>query len=315
MSENRSGRPRISVIVPNLNSPMVNLTLASLRAQDFDLSQVEVLVVGLDEPGLVQTDELVRLISTGVPAAAAAARNIGIREARGDLLCFTDADCIPAPDWLARLTARFEDASIHVVGGGVTFEAGNYWTLCDNLGWFHDYLASTAEGERAQLPSLNLCVRRSLIDRVGLFNESYPRAAGEDAEWTTRMRQAGYELHFAPAAIVHHRPGRAGIEAVLRHAYVYGRHSVKVKPAFTDFLGVSPFLRRWWALLLSAPLAAAVATCRIYLDDRAARRYWYALPGIYLGKLAWTLGAVRSLYRQRCGDAAEAGKAVGDERP
>lgn len=296
MSESDTGRPRVSVIIPNLNSTIIDRTLAALRTQDFDLSQVGVLVVGLDEPGLVQTDELVRLISTGVPATPAVARNIGIRQARGDLLCFTDADCIPARDWLASLTASFEDGSVHMVGGGMTFEAGNYWTLCDNLSWFHDYLVSTDEGVRVQLPSLNLCVRRGVIDKVGLFNEKYPTAAGEDAEWTTRMRQAGYTLHFVPGAVVHHRPSRVCFSAILRHAHIYGRHSVKVNPALADFLGVPVILKRWWAVLLLAPAMALAVTSKLYLADRTLWRYWYAAPGILATKVAWCMGAVRTLH-------------------
>ena len=297
MSDSRAVQPHISVIIPNLNSPIIDHTLAALCAQDFDLSQVEVLVVGLDEPGLVQTDGLVRMVSTGVPAAPAPARNIGIREARGDLLCFTDADCVPAHDWLVRLTAPFEDTKVHVVGGGVTFEAEGYWTLCDNLSWFHDYLASTDEGKREQLPSLNLCVRRSVIDKVGLFNEGYPKAAGEDAEWTTRMRQAGYVLHFVPEAVVHHRPTRSCFDAILRHAHIYGQHSVKINPAFADFLDIPTILRKWWSILLLAPAMAFIVTGKIYLGDRMLWHYWHVVPGILVSKIAWCLGAARALYQ------------------
>ena len=288
---------QISVVIPNLNSPIVDQTLAALRAQEFDLAQVEVLVVGMDDPNLVHTDELVRLIPTSVPTPPAIARNIGIREARGALICFTDADCIPAPDWLARLTAPFANPDVHVVGGGVTFEAQNYWSLCDNLSWFHEYLAMSHPGEREQLPSLNLCVRQSVIERVGVFNESYPQAAGEDAEWTTRMRQAGYVLYFLPQAVVRHRPSRARFRALLRHAYLYGQHSVKVNPVFMDFVGTPVLIRRWWSVLLLAPVLAAAVTSRILMRNTRLWKFWYTWPGIWMSKMAWCLGAARRLYR------------------
>jgi cellulose synthase/poly-beta-1,6-N-acetylglucosamine synthase-like glycosyltransferase len=297
VNEGHTKQPRVSVIIPNLNSLIIDQTLEAVRAQDFDLSRVEVLAVGLDEPELVRTDELVRLISTGVPAAPAVARNIGMREAKGDLLCFTDADCIPEPEWLIRLTTPFGDGGVHVVGGGVTFEARNYWALCDNLSWFHDYLVSSRQGQREQLPSLNLCVRRSVIDRVGLFNESYPRAAGEDAEWTTRMRQAGYTLHLVRDAVVHHCPTRVRFKALWNHAFIYGQHSVKVNPEFTDFLGVAAVLRKWWSVLLLAPFLALAVTGKIFAGDTKLLGYWYAAPGIFLSKIAWCLGASRTLYR------------------
>jgi len=293
---------RVSVIIPNLNSPIVDRTLAALRGQQYDLGRVEVLVVGRDEPGLVQEDDLVRMVSTEEPASPAVARNIGMRESKGDLLCFTDADCVPAPDWLALITAPFANDGVHVVGGGVAFPPGNYWRLCDNISWFHDYLTSTEEGEREQLPSLNLCVRRAVTERVGLFDESYPRAAGEDAEWTTRMRQAGYTLHFVPSAVVHHHPTRATCKAVISHGYDHGRYSVKVHPAYADFLGVHPVLRTWWSVLLSSPALALITAGKIFVDDPALRRYWYAAPGVTVSKLFWCFGAAHRLYWGRPGD-------------
>lgn len=297
MGEDDSSSPIVSVIIPNLNSPVIDQTLEALRAQDYALGTVEVLVVGLDEPGLVSTDDLVQLIPTGDPVTPAVARNIGIRRAKGELLCFTDADCIPARDWLARLTAPFVDGAVQVVGGGVTFETDNYWTLCDNLSWFHEFLVSAKQGQRALLPSLNLCVRRGAIDQVGLFNENYPKAAGEDAEWTTRMRQAGYVLHFRPDAVVCHRPTRARFKALWHHAHIYGRYSVKVNPEFAGLVGVPMFMRRWWSILLLAPVLALMSTARIYGSDRAVWRHWRTAPGIFVSKLAWCFGASRTLCR------------------
>ena len=242
-----------------------------------------------------------RVVPTGVPRSPAVARNIGIREAKGDILCLTDADCIAEPDWLARLTAPVDAGAMHVVGGGVDFEASNYWTLCDNLSWFHEYLAGGGEGKRELLPTLNLCVKRCVIEVVGLFNESYPRAAGEDAEWTTRMRRAGFSLHFLPQAVVHHHPARASFEDIWHHAYTYGRYSVKVNPEFSDYLDTSFVFRKWWAILLLAPAVSLVATLRIYLRNPSLWRHWYAVPGILISKVAWILGASRTL---RCTDRA-----------
>jgi GT2 family glycosyltransferase len=287
---------QISVIIPNLNSPIIDRTLTALRAQQFDLSRVEVLVVGLDEPGLVQEDELVRLIDTGVPTEPARARNMGMRAARGQLLCFTDADCVPAPDWLQQLTAPLARDENAVAGGSVTFPDDDYWTLCDNLSWFYNYLPGTPPREQQLLPSLNLCVSRRLVDEVGMFDERYPRAAGEDAEWSTRMRQAGYHLCFVPQATVLHLPRRATLRDLLQHGYLYGRYSVKIHPQFIQFLRTPAILRHRWSVLLLSPLLALAATAGIYRSQPQTRRYWRAAPGILLSKLAWCAGLARTLH-------------------
>lgn len=289
--------PRISIVIPNLNSPMIDQTLTSFRQQVFDLSQVEVLVVGLDGPGLVQEDALVRLISTGTPASPSVARNIGIRQAAGDLICFTDADCIAEPDWLAQFAAAFTDDAINVVGGGVTFVSDNYWTLCDNLSWFHEYLTTTSPGTRGLLPTLNLCVRRKVIEAVGGLNEDYPKAAGEDAEWTTRIRQAGFELRFMPQSVIHHHPSRVSLADIWRHAYTYGRYSVKVNAAFADFLDAPFVFRSPWALALALPVLALGGTARIFARNLAVWPYMHTAPGILLSKIAWLMGAWQTLRR------------------
>jgi GT2 family glycosyltransferase len=286
----------VSIIVPNLNSLLVDSTLSAIREQAFDLSQVEVVVVGKDDPGLVREDELVRFVPTAEAVSPAVARNIGMRLASGRLICFTDADCMPRVDWLAQLTHLLEQPDHYVAGGGVTFEATSYWSLCDNLSWFHEYLATSRAGERNLLPSLNLCIRREVLDDVGYFNETYPTAAGEDAEWTTRMRQAGYRLHFVPTAVVHHRPHRSTFGSFWRHSYTYGRYSVKIQAAFADFLRTPFILRHWWALLLAAPLLACVVTAKIFGQNPHLWSQLHTIPGVAISKLAWCIGAVATLY-------------------
>lgn len=292
--------PTITIVIPNLNSPIIDQTLSALRAQAYDMTQVEILVVGLDEPGLVHTDSLVRFISTGRPAVPAVARNIGIRAAQGELICFTDADCIPGPNWLERLTSVVSDNEhINVAGGGVVFPTEHYWSLGDNVSWFHEFVVSAPSGTRDLLPSLNLCVHRNVIEQVGLFNEAYPRAAGEDSEWTTRMRRVGHRLHFVPQAIVYHQPRRSTLSDLLAHGYVYGRYSVKIQPQLADFLETPLVLRHWWTLLLLAPLLAVGATARIYSRNRALLAHLHAAPAVFFSKMAWCWGAVHSLLRRQ----------------
>ena len=294
--------PDISVIIPNLHSTFIDQTLQALHQQTVNLANVEVLVVGLDGPNLVGENNLVRLIDTGKPATPAQARNIGIQQAQGGILCFTDADCLPAPTWLERISQQFAADDVMVIGGSTTFPSDNYWTICDNLSWFHECTTFSPPGQRDQLPSLNLAVRRSVIEMVGLFNESYPRAAGEDAEWTVRMRQKGYKLIFTPEVQVTHYPARATLKSIWQHGYTYGRYSVKINPRHQSFLKTSPILQSALKVIGLTPVLALWATGRIFWQYRSAWRYWWAIPGIYLGKVAWCLGAATTLWKQQKGN-------------
>ena len=284
---------QLSIVIPNLHSPIIDQTLTAIRGQTFDLSTVEVLVVGLDGPGLVREDECVRMISTHRPVPPAIARNIGLRAAQGEIVAFTDADCIPAPDWLARLTAPYADPNVTVVGGAVTFDADNYWTLADNLSTFHEFLTDTPRGPRLLLASLNFSARREVLLAVGGFDERYPRAAGEDADLCHRLRTAGHTLLFEPAAVVHHRPTRRTLHALLRHAAGFGRYSVQLRPGARRGPGAQ-LLRHPRLLLAVAPGVAAWAATRIFLHQPSRLRYLHTWPAIYAAKLAWCWGAAHS---------------------
>jgi len=121
---------KISVIIPNLHSPIVDQTLDSILAQETNLPY-EIIVVGQDKYNLVKQYEQVQFIQTPEPVGAAEARNIGIRHARGDWLFFIDADCIAQPGWMQAFVEEFEDGW-QVVGGGVITPEEPFWLLVYN---------------------------------------------------------------------------------------------------------------------------------------------------------------------------------------
>ena len=282
---------RLSVVVPLLHTPMIGRTLAALERQTLDQAEYEVIVVGMDKHELVRSSPSVRFDRSERPLSPAAARNRGVAQAGGEIVAFTDADCIPAPDWLAMLWARFADAHAHVVGGSVDIETPNYWTLADNLSMFHDYLVGMPPGARQQLPSLNLAIRRTVFLNVGGFDERYPRPSAEDSDLTMRLRRQGHTLHFEPRAVVLHRPSRDRLADVVRHGYFQGKYSTKVDPRYAGESGLPRLIRTRAGILLGAPILAAGVTARILASNRSLWRYWYTFPAILAAKLAWCAGA------------------------
>lgn len=285
---------RASIIIPTLNAPGIQRTLASLQEQRSRTAWHEIIAVGRDEPGLIAPFPGLVWRDTERPMAPAAARNLGVGLATGDLLCFLDADCEAAPDWLATMQRAFDDPATTIVGGGVAFDNDRYWTLADNIATFYPYLSTAPPGRRDQLPSLNLCLRRAVWNEVGGFDERYPFPAAEDSDWCLRARQAGHTLRFEPRAMVWHRPSRGSARELWRHAVRFGSYSVKVDSRYDQLLGRPWVLRHWLPLLAASPALAAAVTARAY-RDRVLWPHLRALPAVYLAKLGWCWGAAGTL--------------------
>jgi glycosyltransferase involved in cell wall biosynthesis len=284
------GLQTLSVIIPNTDSLLIGKILQAFRRQTTDLSAVEILVVGTDEPGLVVEDELVWFIPTGPSACASDKRNIGMREARGDILLFLDDDCLPAPDWIERHLNRHRQGE-QVVGGSVTFGLRNYLQLADNISAFHDLLPFTPEGPRPYLSTANLSVNRAVVVEAGTMEAHKNRA--EDLEWTVRFRAIGYRLYFEPRAVIFHDPPRNTWSTVWRHWTGDAHDTLRVRLRYSDLLQIPRMAKYRSVFLWGAPLVAAWATARNFGHPEMLRRYWHTLPMVYLTKLAWCWGAFR----------------------
>lgn len=286
----------ISIIIPSLNSPIIDQVVHAVLQQRGDHA-VEVVVVGRDEARRMPDLPAVQFIDTGRPISPAAARNRGLAQARGELICFLDADCLPQPGWLDRLIAAY-DAGYPVVGGGVALIESGYWSLCDDLLSFGASLAWRAPGPRKDLPSLNLCIERRVLERCGGFDEGFLRPAGEDTDLCLRLRAAGYTLHCEPQATVIHQHNRRSMMQTLRHLYGYGAaHALlgQRHPQIGAARGRRLAQRAPLLLILAAPLLATVDLARSFQSASLPLRYWLAAPGMIAAKTAWYVGLAQAL--------------------
>jgi len=281
-----------SIIIPSLNSPIIDRVVEAVAAQEGYGAQDEIVIVGKDDDSLLALEMGVQLIDTGQPVDASTARNLGIEAAQGELLIFLDSDCLPQAGWLAGHRAAHA-AGHEVVGGGVLPEGDNYWHLTYNLSMFHEVFSTAPAGRRPFLPTLNLSVEREVIEQVGGLDVSLPYS--HDLDWTTRMREAGYFPYFWPDAVVRHQHGRQTMRQVWQDCAINGQYARQVRLRHKATMNTPFFLRNKVLTLLLSPLIAGGVTARI-VSRRAEtmQEHVATWPAIYMTKMAWCWGASRS---------------------
>lgn len=223
--------PRFSVIVPAYNAEMsIAALLDSLFDQSFD--SAEVIVVddkSSDRTAAIVKSYPVTLIENTHNRGPAHCRNAGAAVAHGEILAFTDSDCIAADNWLERLDHHFQRGQTDAVMGRLVLMPSNF--LGDSisaLGFpaggtigFDKIWRVDARGYTSSLSTCNCALRRAVFAQVGGFDESFPYAGGEDSFLAYNLRQSGYRIRYCPDVCVYH-PARDSIPGFIRWQYKRG---------------------------------------------------------------------------------------------
>lgn len=209
----------LSVIIPVYNDGL-NLMrcLDALERQTLDKSRYEIIVVDNgstdDLESRLGSRPTVRLVSEHKPGSYAA-RNKGILSSKGDILAFTDSDCIPNEDWLEKgLLSFLAKDNIGFVAGNLIFfprDADNLtgpelWEMLNNYD-AEMFVESMHFGLTA-----NLFVPKEVFGKVGLFNPEL-KSAG-DYEWGNRVYDKGFKTCYDENIVVMH-PARRTVSQLI----------------------------------------------------------------------------------------------------
>jgi glycosyltransferase involved in cell wall biosynthesis len=267
----------ISVVVPVKNGmPWVEDQLRAL-AQQIEVDDWEVVVAdnGSDDGTrscVLRWSERyphIHLVDASARRGAGAARNIGVRAARGRLLAFCDADDVVRPGWVASMSAALADADL--VAGVFDFSA------LDGVPTSIPVPAATRQlGFLPFALGANLAVRREVFEAVqGFCEELSPE---EDVDLCWRLQLAGYRFAVTVDAAVEKRE-RTGARPMFQAAWAYGRCGPRLFGRYRadgmrrDIRGAA---KAWGWLVVASPR----------LVNPKRRRQWVRTFGIRSGRLA-----------------------------
>jgi glycosyltransferase involved in cell wall biosynthesis len=221
--------PQVSVVIPTYGrGESLRHTLAALAKQDMCGFEVVVVDDGSPEPVSEDTSPTTDVFELRIirqdNAGPAAARNLGAQQARGEILAFTDDDCLPQPTWLSTLTREISSHPEALVGS-LTFNGlpDNNWSSASQLiiDLVYDYFNRDPENAYF-LASNNLSCRRELFLTLGGFDTAFPRAGAEDRDFCDRWRMTKRPIRLTGEPLIEHRHAQTFRKFIDLH-YRYGR--------------------------------------------------------------------------------------------
>ncbi|WP_036486118.1 glycosyltransferase family 2 protein [Myxosarcina sp. GI1] len=212
----------VSVIIPVYNDrERLKLCLTALENQTYPQELYEVIVV--DNASEESIAEIVAcfdrvVLTTETRRGSYAARNQGIKIAKGELIAFTDSDCIPAADWLEKGVKRLLSSTDYAVFAGridIFFKNTNRPTAAEVFDKIchlkqQDYVEKHHYGATA-----NLFTFKQIFKEVGLFNARLK--SGGDANWGQRVFAYGYPIIYADEVRISH-PARNSVAQLVKKA-------------------------------------------------------------------------------------------------
>jgi GT2 family glycosyltransferase len=201
----------------------VSVVIATAKHRPEALARCLAAVDALDHP----RDELqVIVIEDTTGAGPGAARNAGARRAEGELLAFTDDDCLPEPGWLRALCAASGPGTM-VGGRTVNALAGNRFADASQHVQDLVYAHYNRDPERARFfATNNLAVPREDFLALGGFDAERFPFASEDRDLCDRWRASGRTLRSAPDAVVRHAHD-LDLRGFVRQHVAYGRGAAR----------------------------------------------------------------------------------------
>ena len=221
-------KPLVSVIVPAYNAAKtIKGCIESLLKQSY--RTYEVIVVDNNS-----TDDTRRILESfgerirtlkEVKKGSFAARNTGVKNARGEILAFVDSDCVVGDDWLEKLTEPIiSEGEVAAYGGSVDAQETR-WSRMEHA-YEESFIDGFSKGEYIQMgDTKNLAIKRDVFLGIGGFDDSFEWSG--DTDFGLRFAEAGFRIRLAEGCRAKHY-FKAGFWKLVRNKFRHGFWGVKI---------------------------------------------------------------------------------------
>lgn len=229
--------PNVSLVVAVYDAEQtIEDCIKSLISLNYPKDKIELLFVNNNSTDrtleiLNKYEDKIKILSEKKQGPAAT-RNRGILNANGEVIAFTDSDCIVDKDWLIYMVKPLEDESIGIVGGKIlSVQPCNYIEKYGET--IHDHEKAVNVSKIPYIITMNWACRLSVLKKVDYFNESFIKC--EDTELSRRIFLAGYRLIYCPDAIIYHRNEKT-LRGLFGEGFVHGYWGIKLNKLQHQFL-------------------------------------------------------------------------------
>jgi len=195
----------ISVIIPTFNAAKtIGPCLVNLTSHNANDGPVEVIIVDVGSSD--NTLEIAKAAGARIipydGKNPAKARNQALARAHGNIICFTNGDCIPGEDWLNIITAPLSDTAIIGCKGSYVTAQHNFVARFVQLEYEEKYDRLQGEESVDFIDGYSAAYRRDILEINDGFDERF--SSLEDQELSYRLASRGYKMVFVREASVRH---------------------------------------------------------------------------------------------------------------
>ncbi|MBU2258681.1 MAG: glycosyltransferase, partial [Candidatus Omnitrophica bacterium] len=221
----------VSIVIPSYNnSKFIVEAIKSIFNQSYPRDKFEIIIVddGSTDDTRERVDGMRKSGSVSLRyfyqnnKGPAAARNLGIRNSRGEIIAFVDSDCVVSKTWLQEISRGYDNQRVAGIGGTIRG--------IDDNSIINRYCVYVKIKERPKMDktgivyliTANASFRKCCLDDVGGFDERYTFAGGEDPDLCYRLRKMDYYFKYNPRAVIFNRHKKS-LKGLANTYFHYGK--------------------------------------------------------------------------------------------